>query len=385
MTTELRSASLSDVGLARERNEDACYAGNAVFAVADGLGGHRAGEVASNLALDSVIALDRMEPKKAAHHVADAVRKGNKAVFDRSQQDAGLKGMGTTMTAVVIHDGVAHIAHVGDSRAYLVRGDAITQLSHDHTLVARMVSEGKLTPEQAEVHPQRSILTRALGNESHVDVEEVNVPLVAGDRLLLCSDGLSGVLSPDEIRRLASDGADLDEICRGMIAEANARGGPDNITVVLVDVVRAPARATPSHGERARPPRDRRRVPARAIVWTVIVLTVVLGGFVGVRAWADRSFYVGVDGDRVAIYRGLPVEFLGVSLSEVEEPTDIEVADVRQQSVRRSLHDGIRASTLEQARAIVANQIEPLAEPEPTPTKKASPTGSASPTGKASP
>ncbi|TMK83618.1 MAG: Stp1/IreP family PP2C-type Ser/Thr phosphatase [Actinobacteria bacterium] len=218
---QVRSSFLTDVGRVRERNEDACFAGDHVFAVADGLGGHRAGEVASDLALGSVRALDQAEARAAAKGVAEAVRKGNRAVHDRAETDDSLRGMGTTMTAVVISGNTAFVAHVGDSRCYLIRGGAITQLSRDHTLVARMVSEGRLTPEQAEAHPQRSVLTRALGADKEVDVDESRFSLIDGDRLLLCSDGLTGMLGDDEIRDFATGGSDLDEICRRLIDAAN--------------------------------------------------------------------------------------------------------------------------------------------------------------------
>ena len=364
----MRAASMTDVGRARERNEDAAFVGKAVFAVADGLGGHNAGEVASNLALGPVASLDEMEPRKASHHVADAVRKSNRAVFDRAQQDAELKGMGTTMTAVVVSEGIAHIAHVGDSRCYLVRGGQIEQLSHDHTLVARMVSEGKLTAEQAEVHPQRSILTRALGADRDVDVEEVNVPLATGDRLVLCSDGLSGVLAPDDIRAVVTDGADLEEICRALIDAANARGGPDNITAVVVDVGTVQGSSAGPLGRRNEPG-HRRRVPVRPLVWAALLATVLIGGYMGVQSWADNSFFVGVDeAGRVAIYRGLPVDVPVMDLNDVEESTDIVAEEVRNPAVRRSLEEGIRADSLTHAQEIIDEQVAPyLPEPEPRP------------------
>lgn len=352
MTLQLRAASRTDVGRTRERNEDALFAGRHTFAVADGVGGHRAGEVASRLALEPVAALDEMDPKTAAHKIAEAVRKGNRAVFDRSQQDPELRGMATTLTAVVIHGGSAALAHVGDSRCYLFRDGQITQLSRDHTMVARMVAEGKLTPEQAEAHPQRSIVTRALGAEREVDVDEVEIEILPGDRILVCSDGLTTVLSDDEIRTLAGDGADIDEIVAAMIDEANARGGPDNITAVLVDVGGTPVRA---------PARLPRRVPVRPLVWAAVVVAVLAGGFFGVRAWTNRSFYVGLDGNRVAIYRGLPVEVLGVRFARVEEPTAVERAEVAPWFLPR-LEEGVRRGTLAEARLYVADEL-PRVEP----------------------
>jgi len=370
---QVRSSFLTDVGRVRERNEDACFAGDHVFAVADGLGGHRAGEVASDLALGSVRALDQAEARAAAKGVAEAVRKGNRAVHDRAETDDSLRGMGTTMTAVVISGNTAFIAHVGDSRCYLIRGGAITQLSRDHTLVARMVSEGRLTPEQAEAHPQRSVLTRALGADKEVDVDESRFSLIDGDRLLLCSDGLTGMLGNDEIRDEVAAGSDLDEICRRLIEAANERGGQDNITVVLIDI------SDPAHPgrkpHRARPGSGKRRFPWRLVIWLLILAALIGGGYGGVKAWADRSYYVGLDGDHVAIYRGLPVSFAGVHLSHVQEPTKITKSDVVGYFQPR-LDDGIRVPSLVKAREFVATKIPltPAAQARLRPTPSATPT-----------
>jgi PPM family protein phosphatase len=369
---QIRSSALTDVGRVREGNEDACFAGDHVFAVADGLGGHRAGEVASDLALGSVRALDQADAKSAAKGIADAVRKGNRAVHDRSERDEDLHGMGTTMTAVVISGDTAFIAHVGDSRCYLIRGGTITQLSRDHTLVARMVSEGRLTPEQAEAHPQRSVLTRALGSDRDVDVDESRITVIDGDRLLLCSDGLTGMLSNDEIRDYAASGADLDEICRRLVDAANERGGLDNITVVLIDVSGAPgAVARKPHRTRGRT--GGRRFPIRLVIWLLLLLALGIGGYGGVHAWTNRSFYGGLDGDRVAIYRGLPVSFAGVHLSHVEQPTAIRTKDVEPYFVPR-LQDGIRVPSLAKARVqIEAIPLTPAAKLRLNPTTSASP------------
>jgi serine/threonine protein phosphatase PrpC len=369
---QVRASLLTDVGRVRERNEDAAFAGDHVFAVADGLGGHRAGEVASDLALGSVRALDQVEPRAAAKQVAEAVRNGNRAVHDRAETDDSLRGMGTTMTAVVISGNTAFIAHVGDSRCYLIRAGQITQLSRDHTLVARMVSEGRLTPEQAEAHPQRSVLTRALGADKDVEVDESRVTLIDGDRLLLCSDGLTGMLSNEEIRDYATSGSDLDEICRRLVDAANERGGQDNITVVLIDV------GDPAHPgrkpHRARAKKTGRRFPWRLVVWVLILGALIGGGYGGVKAWADRSYYVGFNGNEVAIYRGLPVSFAGVHLSHVQEPTRIKKTDVVQYFQPR-LTDGVRQPTLAKARAFVSTiPLTPAAQASIRPSPSATPT-----------
>ncbi len=380
-------AALTDVGRARERNEDSYIAGEYVFAVADGLGGHNAGDVASRLAVEPLAALDRTVEGTPTDRVADAlstaVDAANRAVYQRAQGDAKVRGMGTTLTAVAISNGAAHLAHVGDSRCYLFRGGEMTQLSNDHTLVARMVAEGKLTPEQAETHPQRSILTRALGAEPEVDVDTLEIQLQMGDRLVLCSDGLSSVIGEDQILATVQDSKDLKETCRRLIEAANQRGGPDNITVVVVEVtgvpeVRAGVRAAPAalRREISPPvvPRSRgRRVPVRALIWILVVITAGLGAWVGVRAWVNRSYFVGVSDGVVTIYRGLPTEFAGIELNRVEELTTKAVAEVSEVWQSR-LAEGIPAKSLQEARDIVAritttSGASPTPTPSPTPTK----------------
>jgi PPM family protein phosphatase len=384
-TTALRWAARSDVGKARDRNEDSYFGGEHVFAVADGLGGHNAGDVASRLAIEPIRNLDRrigeVPDDRVADTLADAVLEANRAVYKRAQGDVRVRGMGTTLTAIAVADGAAHLAHVGDSRCYLLRGGAISQLSSDHTLVARMVQEGKLTPEQAESHPQRSILTRALGAEPEIDVDSLEVTLLPGDRLLLCSDGLSSVIGEESIRSVLEDAIDLDAACTRLIEEANANGGPDNITVILVELTGTPPlRTGPSAVRRAekvsegRAPARPRRVPVRALVWLAVVLLIVIGGWLGFRSWVDRSYFVGLDADRVTVFRGLPTEVGPWELNRVEErtPYAIEQAPVQ---FRRRLEDGIRVDSLADARAVLAGIFRGVTPtPTPTPTASASPT-----------
>jgi protein phosphatase len=387
--TTLRSAARTDVGRSRDRNEDSYFAGDNVFAVADGLGGHNAGDVASKIAIEPVKALDRHFAKVDPATVADALNRtvleANRAVFKKAQDDAKVRGMGTTLTVLAVADGAAHLAHVGDSRCYLLRGEALSQLSTDHTLVARMVQEGKLTIEQAETHPQRSILTRALGAESEVDVDALEIELQQGDRLLLCSDGLSSVIPEEKIFQILNEAKGLDEACRALIDEANSVGGPDNITVVLVEVTEAERRravmatsSAPSKPDApvadrdGPPPRGKRRVPVRGIIWVLALVVILLGGWLGVRTWIDNSYYVGVERGTVTIYRGVPTEIAGMKLHRVQEKTNIPTARVSE-IWRRRLDEGIRTANLAKARAVVANILEenpaPSSTPSPTPTK----------------
>ena len=235
----LSSFAGTDVGRARSGNEDSYLCGRTVFAVADGLGGHQGGEVASAAAVEPLAALDGREfagAGEAAEALAAAIREGNAAILERAAGDPGLWGLGTTMTAAALA-GERHLqlAHVGDSRAYLLRDGSLEQLTTDHTVVGELVRRGRLTPEQAAIHPERSILTRAVGLDPRVPVDTPDpVELRDGDQVLLCSDGLTEAVDDDRIAELLSAGADGEAACRSLIDAANAAGGPDNITVVLL-------------------------------------------------------------------------------------------------------------------------------------------------------
>jgi len=238
----LSSFAATDVGLQRAGNEDSHLRGRTVFAVADGLGGHQGGEVASAMAVERLGALDGRsfaEPAQAAAALADAIADANRAILERGVADQGLWGMGTTVTAAaVVGDLVLQLAHVGDSRAYLLRGDGPPrQLTTDHTVVAELVRLGRLTPQQAASHPERSILTRAVGLDPSVQVEQpAPLGLQPGDQVLLCSDGLTETVADEQLAQVLAGQADGDDACKALIAAANAAGGPDNITVVLLRV-----------------------------------------------------------------------------------------------------------------------------------------------------
>ena len=224
----------SDTGRKRRRNEDAYVATPPVFAVADGMGGPRAGEVASGLAAGAV----EVEPvgTDGEARVVELIREANRRVYERSAEDESVSGMGTTMTvAVVGGEGVA-FGHVGDSRAYLARGGALQQLTDDHSLVAELVRGGKLSPEEAEHHPQRSVITRALGTDPDVDVDAFTVTPEEGDVFLLCSDGLTTMVSDEAILRVLAEQSDLERAARELVRLANRAGGEDNITVVTFAV-----------------------------------------------------------------------------------------------------------------------------------------------------
>jgi PPM family protein phosphatase len=237
----LSSFAATDVGRARSGNEDSYFCGRSVFAVADGLGGHQGGEVASAAAVEPLAALDGRElakPAETAEALAAAIRQANAAILDRAAGSPSLWGMGTTLTAAAVAgDRHLQLAHVGDSRAYLLRDGSLEQLTTDHTVVAELVRRGRLTPEQAAIHPERSILTRAVGLDPTLPVDTPDpIELHPGDQVLLCSDGLTEAVDDTRIAELLSAAGEGDAACRSLIDAANDAGGPDNITVVLVRV-----------------------------------------------------------------------------------------------------------------------------------------------------
>jgi PPM family protein phosphatase len=234
----LRSFAGTDVGRLRSGNEDSYFCGRTVFAVADGLGGHQGGEVASAAAVEPLAGLDGREfaePREAAEALIEAVRSANSAIIDRAAGNPELWGMGTTLTAAALAgDRFLQLAHVGDSRAYLLRDGSLDQLTTDHTIVGELVRRGRLTPEQAASHPERSILTRAVGLDPTIPVDTPDpLELHPGDQVLFCSDGLTEAVGEADIAELLTT-PDGDATCQALIDAANRAGGPDNITVVLV-------------------------------------------------------------------------------------------------------------------------------------------------------
>jgi len=238
-----RVAGATDTGRRRVRNEDAYVCAPPLFAVADGMGGARAGEIAARLA---AAALEEVDAGALGQDGMEAlIAEANRRIWERAVSDPTTAGMGTTVTAALVDAARGHVTvgHVGDSRAYLVRGDSLEQLTTDHSLVAELVQSGVLTPEEAERHPQRSAITRALGTEPTVEVESFTVEAIPGDLFLLCSDGLSVMLADGEILE-AIDRSERDPAAAAdaLVAAANARGGEDNVTVVLFELVEGEAR-----------------------------------------------------------------------------------------------------------------------------------------------
>jgi protein phosphatase len=349
----------SDTGRQRRANEDSFFVRAPLFVVADGMGGAQAGEVASRLAAET-FAGGLPDGGTPEQRLEVRVRDANTRIHDVSREDRALNGMGTTLTAAYLDGDELALAHVGDSRAYLMRDRELTRLTRDHTLVDELVRRGELTEQEAAEHPQRSIITRALGPEPDIDIDLHTHPMQPGDVLLLCSDGLTGMISEDEVAQILGGAASLGNAGRALVQAANDAGGRDNITVVLfrledvgarapadaptegpalvgaagatptrrgtageaggqdapVDTVRAP-RTVPPRGsrERAEAPLPRRVKLMAATAATVIVL-----GALGVAGWlASRAvFFVSTnDSGMVTIYRGLPWDLpAGIHLYE---------------------------------------------------------------------
>jgi PPM family protein phosphatase len=366
-------ASRTDVGRQRHTNEDDLHDKPPVFAVADGMGGAQAGEVASKMAIEEFIQ-ERDPDTEPEERLRAIITAANKKIWEMAQQDSRQAGMGTTLTAVIVGDHDVAVGHVGDSRLYLARNGTLERLTRDHSLVEEFVRQGRLTPEQAEKHPQRSVITRALGPEPEVEVDTFTVQAKDGDVFLLCSDGLSGMVSDSDLQEILSEGRPLEQIANELVERANEKGGRDNITAVvfrleedgtgdrrrtdtesyetIVGDVQAPsteqieeARAAssqsaesssqivgssqlaegasgraspvdlPAPSSHLRPRRATRRgrLYAKAAAVTVVLLLIVGGGLYVV---TKNVWFLGTNDEGViTLYRGLPYELpLGINL-----------------------------------------------------------------------
>jgi protein phosphatase len=392
-------ASLTDVGRQRQSNEDSFLERPPVFAVADGMGGARAGEVASRMAVEAFEEHDGSGegPEDMLRGVA---REANRRIYEAAQGDSEHAGMGTTLTAAMVSGREVAVGHVGDSRLYRLRDGALEQLTDDHSLVEELVRQGRLTPEEAEHHPQRSIITRALGPEPDVDVETFTHTGRDGDVYLICSDGLSGMVPEDQMAQIVRDAGSLEDAARELIEAANRNGGRDNITVVLFRLAsdgdeddsdsqtpsegtmalppdqadearaaaaaesgtmalppaeaaaareqaapearaKAPVRVMPPGQAVQRPARARPAPRSRRGVATVLMAVVAVALFVGVYAASRQFYFLGTD-DRgvVTLYRGLPYELpLGIHLYTREYASSVPALAITDTRVRTHLLD----------------------------------------------
>ena len=327
--TVIASSAHTDTGRRRRRNEDAFLCEPPLFAVADGMGGAQAGEVASRLAAES-LREQELGNLSALEQTVELIREANRRVYAYSSENASARGMGTTMTVALVEGSVVTIGHVGDSRAYLLRDDQLTQLTQDHSLVAELVRSGRLSPKEAESHPRRSVITRALGTDSDVEVDVFSLRAQDGDLFLLCSDGLTSMVSDEGIARLlVTARADLDDAGKKLIAAANQAGGEDNITVVLFELEGGepePEEETAQKPDDAKTLTEADAVPALklapkrssyslrsrrrtllALAFALLLALVGLGVFT-----VSTAHFIGIEPDgRVAVYQGLPFDLPG--------------------------------------------------------------------------
>ncbi len=404
MTLSIRSVAQSDVGLVRQGNEDSGYAGPRLLVVADGMGGHAAGEVASAVTVEALAGLDGPGPAPSdvdlEQALSEAINSANARIRALVEADPRRSGMGTTVTALLWTGNGFELAHIGDSRAYLLRDGELRQLTHDHTYVQSLIDEGRLTEQERETHPARSLILQALGGDD-VSPDLTLVPAQHGDRVLVCSDGLSGVVSGDTLRSVLVEQTDPQAAADQLIVLALQGGGPDNITAVIADVTTTPYPAQPDdtteahlvgaaaagagHPDALRYDGDDTQVeaiaPAAATAgdapegttaddaeveryaprrrsrwrWAVVAGVLVLIGalaLVGVRAltgWYEQQYYVGVDGESVAVRQGLP----GVPGSAVVVVVpDLPVASLPE-IYQEDVSQGIRADDFADSEQIV--------------------------------
>jgi len=344
---KIEVGSATDIGRVRERNEDSVLVDPPLYVVADGMGGHRGGQVASQVALETMEAL----ATAGSGSLADHVRRANQAVWDRSLSDDRLSGMGTTLTAARVEGASALIAHVGDSRAYLLREGRLQQLTTDHTLVCRMVRSGEITEAEADVHPHKNVLTRALGTDEQVEVDEDSIALLDGDRLVICSDGLTGMVTEDQIQAILENRDQPQQAADRLVKAANRAGGIDNISVVVIDAIGEGDEAV-GGGRRVAPPSG--RTLARWGLRAGLALLVVIVLLFGARWWLDRQWYVGPADGSVAIFQGMPLTILGYDLGHpVEMHTDLPASEVRGLEQYEKLDEGITVPNREAALRIV--------------------------------
>jgi PPM family protein phosphatase len=382
MTFALHYALRSDVGLLREGNEDSAYAGPQLLAIADGMGGHAAGEVASAVAISAISPLDKKnltDGEEMLDALAAAVAAARDTLHEMSVSDPAVEGMGTTLTALLWAGAQVAVCHIGDSRAYLLRDNDLYQITRDHTLIQSLVDEGRLSPAAAANHPQRSLIMRALQGSTEAEPDLAIHEAMLGDRYLLCSDGLTDVVSDEDVHQVLSTVADANEAVSQLITLAIRNGGPDNITCIVADVVDESSAVAPTrkaelagaaangdartllraatgqgtadgpdglpgaslNGRRGRSAEldtaaddadddvteTRRRWPVVTTILVVLVAVVAGGLYVGYRA-TQGQYYLGADGGQVSIFRGVNEKIAFISLSSVYRRTGVPLSHV---------------------------------------------------------
>lgn len=406
MDARVLSVASSHIGRVRASNQDSGYAGTHLFLVADGMGGHAGGDVASSLATQAVTAVadERFESVEIAQQrLVESVKNSAAELIEAVREHPDLAGMGTTVSALLRHNNQVVIAHIGDSRIYRLRGGVLEQITTDHTFVQKLVETGRITPEEALVHPRRNVLMRVLGDVAgSVDVDTAILDTEPGDRWMLCSDGLCGYAAENAIANVLTTEPDAAKAASKLIDLALERGAPDNVTVVIAGVNETNMSAAakpmlvgaasqplifdtitqrlPKIASRIFYPRatfeeeetfetadyldiliaeDKRRAAKRRIRWTIyLTSTLALLGLVGIfgYVWTQSQFFVGSDEDSVVIYRGVNADFGTIPLNTVVRDTNIPLASLTQ-FVRTSVELTIPVLSLKQA-LLVVERIE---------------------------
>lgn len=348
--------SRTEIGNVREHNEDSLTVLPPLFAVADGMGGHEAGEVASEITINT---LNDLAPQSAdAEALARAVVAANLNVIKAPSQGVGREGMGTTLTAAILEKERLVIAQVGDSRAYLLHNGSLQQLTRDHSLMADMIEAGQLTEAEARVHPNRSVITRAIGSDPHMqpDLYELNVE--TGDRLMLCSDGICGMIEDHEIASIMRQAPSAQSCADQLVEAALAAGGFDNATAVVVDV----------EGFKAvREKKQARKSKALAIGVIVCLLAALACAVFAGYYYVNNSAYLIEQDGKVAVYRGLNEELFGIPLSNLEYTSGVEV-DKLNPGVANRIKEGMAVGSLEEANNLITTYQQEIALQESNPS-----------------
>ena len=409
----LRYAALSDVGRVRKDNQDSGYAGAHLLVVADGVGGSARGDIASAAAVQELRRLDEPPAEDILSALAGAIHRSHDRIAGLVAQNPEIEGTSTTVTAAIFDGERLGVGHVGDSRGYLLRGGELAQLTTDHSFVQSLIDEGRITEEEARVHPHRNLILRAVDGVHEPEPDVFTLDLAVGDRILLCSDGCSGVLDADDLTRLLG-GEDPDRVAVSLVAASLDAGSSDNVTVVVADVVEDDAGAAttgpalvgavtqnPTTGReggaagRGRDtgelepvqdededldPEEMRYAPRapRRFAWArrvaVLVLVLALAAVIGVAgySWSQQQYYVSNDGDQVVIFRGVEADLPGITMHRVEEASPMVLEDLPSYNARQ-VRDGINASSLEDARNVLVKLRDNVVCPEPAPTATPSP------------
>ena len=339
-TTQLMWGARSDVGCVRPHNEDSYLVQSPLFCVCDGMGGHAAGEVASSIAVETIA---KTAPQSAdAARLAAAVEAANAAVIEAALNGLGKPGMGCTATCAYIENDTLAIAHVGDSRAYLLHEGTLIRVTRDHSYVEELVDAGEITADEARVHPNRSVITRALGSDPAMYADHFTLHIEEGDRLILCSDGLSSMIPDSDIENIATQSSTAQICVDNLVDAALAAGGHDNVTVVVVDLV--------DDGVMREAKRVRRRnVTIGVVLGLILVLGAAIWGYTGITG----SYYLGAHQGNVAVWRGIPGKPLGLKLHWLESETSIKLSDLPEDTQNR-LKAGIPQTSVDDAQDTIS-------------------------------